>query len=62
MDRGKVGQLWSSTFVHAGQAQLYSNMSAVLPNLLTMEQQYGSARLGLELGIMTGVAGGLYGE
>lgn len=60
--RGSVGQLWTCAVVHHSARHICNNLSSIVPNLVKMEEKFGSVRLGLELGTMTGVAGALFGE
>lgn len=59
--RREFGRLWSCALVHMDLGHICSNVGSVLPELLAMEEILGSARMAVELGVMTGVAHGLYG-
>ncbi|MEW5308345.1 MAG: hypothetical protein WDW38_000314 [Sanguina aurantia] len=60
VERREFGRLWSCALVHMDLGHICSNVGSVLPELLAMEEILGSARMAVELGVMTGVAHGLY--
>jgi membrane associated rhomboid family serine protease len=57
-----AARLWTAAVVHVDATHLITNLTAVLPDCVMLEQQCGSAALAADLLLLTTTSHALYGE
>eukprot|EP00882_Tetradesmus_deserticola_P017382 GHRQ01018620.1.p1 GENE.GHRQ01018620.1~~GHRQ01018620.1.p1 ORF type:complete len:223 (+),score=102.78 GHRQ01018620.1:1019-1687(+) len=62
VDKRQYYRLWTAAMVHVDATHLITNLTAVLPDCVMLEQQCGSVALAADLLLLTTASHTLYGE